>query len=123
MEQQDSIGIKTLCGIFGWYAFKNALPVDTANAVLEKMAEITRHRGPDDWGSTLQGQAALGMTRLSIIDVTGGHQPLSSMDDKTHLVCNGEIYNFKGLRETLISHGAQFKTGSDSEVVLHAFRE
>jgi asparagine synthase (glutamine-hydrolysing) len=71
----------------------------------------------------LDGACAIGMRRLSIIDVAGGHQPLSSVDGTLWLVCNGEIYNFRELRRSLEAKGRRFKTGSDSETLLHLYAE
>jgi len=80
-----------------------------------------RHRGPDDEGLYAGDHAALGFTRLSIIDLAGGRQPMTGEDGRFHLVFNGEIYNYRELRKRLSGHA--FRTESDSEVVLHAFEE
>ena len=109
-----------MCGIFG------ILRLDGAPAerpALEAMAQITVHRGPDDQGFHLDGACGIGMRRLSIIDLAGGHQPLSDNNGRLWLVCNGEIYNFRELRRELEAHGHRFRTGSDSEVVLHGYAE
>ncbi len=87
------------------------------------MGDVTIHRGPDDSGSYVENGLGIGMRRLSIIDLEGGHQPLSNEDQTLWLVCNGEIYNFRELREDLIARGHRFKTGSDSEVILHLYEE
>jgi asparagine synthase (glutamine-hydrolysing) len=87
------------------------------------MGQVTSHRGPDDEGKHLDGRCAIGMRRLSIIDLAGGHQPLSNHDGTIWLVCNGEIYNFRELRHDLQSKGHKFKTGSDCEVIVHAYTE
>lgn len=81
------------------------------------------HRGPDDEGLTLRAPFALGFRRLSIIDVDGGHQPIESPGGDIAVVGNGEIYNFRSLREGLVSRGASFATGSDIETILHLYRE
>jgi asparagine synthase (glutamine-hydrolysing) len=86
------------------------------------MGDRTRHRGPDDEGSHVDGPCGIAMRRLSIIDLAGGHQPLSNADGSLWLVCNGEIYNFRELRASCRSKGYRFKTGSDCEVLLHALR-
>ena len=78
-------------------------------------------RFPDDEGSHVDGPCGIGMRRLSIIDLAGGHQPLSNADGTLWLVCNGEIYNFRELRSELQGKGYRFKTGSDSEVLLHLY--
>ena len=85
------------------------------------MARATKHRGPDDEGFHADGPCVIGMTRLSIIDLSGGHQPLSNHDGSLWVVCNGEIYNFRELRSQLQVRGHRFKTGSDSEVLIHAY--
>lgn len=87
------------------------------------MGDVTIHRGPDDSGAFCSEHIAMGMRRLSIIDVTGGHQPLSSNDNSVKVVCNGEIYNFRELRADLIKRGYRFSTDSDSEVIVHLYME
>ena len=87
-----------MCGIYG------VIQLDGANApadALRAMGLLTHHRGPDDEGQHVDGPAALGMRRLSIIDVGGGHQPLTNEDGTLWLVANGEIYNFRELRASL----------------------
>src|SRR5499427_3103534 len=109
-----------MCGIHG------ILQLDGASAsvdALRRMARVTVHRGPDDEGAYHDGPCAIGMRRLSIIDLAGGHQPISNADDTLWVVCNGEIYNFRELRAELEARGHRFKTHSDSEVVLHAYAE
>lgn len=90
-------------------------------ALLPRMGRVTAHRGPDDEGMYTDGPCAIGMRRLSIIDLSGGHQPISSGDGRVWLVCNGEIYNFREMRRELEALGHTFKTRSDSEVVLYAY--
>ena len=109
-----------MCGIFGVLHLDRS-PVD--QAALKAMAQATVHRGPDDEGFHLAGACGIGMRRLSIIDVAGGHQPLSNADGSLTLVCNGEIYNFRELRRELEGLGHRFATGSDSEVVLHGYAQ
>ena len=104
-----------MCGIHGLIHF-DGKPVETA--LLAAMGDLTRHRGPDDEGLHIDGACGIGMRRLSIIDLAGGHQPLSNADDTIWLVCNGEIYNYRELRAELQAKGYRFKTGSDSEVLL-----
>ena len=89
--------------------------------MLTAMGDRTVHRGPDDEGQYIDGPCGIAMRRLSIIDLAGGHQPISNADDSLWLVCNGEIYNFRELRTELQGLGFRFKTGSDSEVLLHAY--
>ena len=89
--------------------------------MLSAMGDVTRHRGPDDEGMHVDGNCGIAMRRLSIIDLAGGHQPLSNADGTLWLVCNGEIYNYRELRTELQGQGAVFKTGSDCEVLLHLY--
>ncbi|MCV2368734.1 asparagine synthase (glutamine-hydrolyzing) [Roseateles oligotrophus] len=107
-----------MCGIHGIYRLDGA-PVESAH--LSLMGNITQHRGPDDEGQHIDGDCGIAMRRLSIIDLAGGHQPLSNRDGSLWLVCNGEIYNYRELRAELQAKGYQFKTGSDSEVLLHLY--
>jgi asparagine synthase (glutamine-hydrolysing) len=109
-----------MCGIYGILDLAGR-PIDPDT--LSPMGKVTTHRGPDDQGYFHDGSCAIGMRRLSIIDLSGGHQPLSNADRTLWLVCNGEIYNFRELRETLKAKGHCFLTGSDSEVVLHAYAQ
>ena len=109
-----------MCGIYGIIDLAGA-PVDPG--VLAAMGNITRHRGPDDLGLHADGPCAIGMTRLSIIDLSGGHQPIANEDETLWLVCNGEIYNFRELRAELEVAGHRFRTGSDSETLLHAYEQ
>lgn len=88
-----------------------------------RMGDITRHRGPDDEGSYVSGGVLLGMRRLSVIDVAGGHQPIANEDQSVWAVCNGEIYNFRELREQLEERGHVFSTHSDTEVIVHLYEE
>lgn len=87
------------------------------------MAAAIVHRGPDDEGFYSNSEVILGMRRLSIIDLAGGHQPIANEDESLWVVCNGEIYNFRELRADLIARGHTFRTGSDVEVILHLYEE
>jgi asparagine synthase (glutamine-hydrolysing) len=87
------------------------------------MCDVMVHRGPDDFGSHSDAEAALGMRRLSIVDVAGGHQPLGNADGTVQVVCNGEIYNHRALRAELAARGHRFRTGSDVEVIAHLYDE
>ncbi|MFZ0284291.1 MAG: asparagine synthase (glutamine-hydrolyzing) [Terriglobales bacterium] len=109
-----------MCGIAGI--------VGKADAVVEvsdvhRMCQTMIHRGPDDEGIYTQGPVGLGIRRLSIIDVAGGHQPIHNEDETVWLVFNGEIYNFPELRRELESKGHRFYTHSDTEVVVHLYEE
>lgn len=107
-----------MCGIHGIYRFDGQ---GVAPEMLSAMGNVTRHRGPDDEGMHIDGPCGIAMRRLSIIDLAGGHQPLSNVEKTLWLVCNGEIYNYQELRAELQAKGYQFKTGSDSEVLLHLY--
>lgn len=107
-----------MCGIHGIYRFDGQTVLQQH---LSSMGQVTAHRGPDDEGSHIDGPCGIAMRRLSIIDVMGGHQPLSNGADTLWVVCNGEIYNFRELRLELQARGYHFKTGSDSEVLLHLY--
>ncbi len=105
-----------MCGICGFVGFRE-------EGLLARMTEALRHRGPDGDGSFCDGDVALGHRRLSIIDVAGGRQPLTNEDGSLVLIHNGEIYNHRALRDQLEARGHQFRTASDSEVILHAYEE
>ncbi len=107
-----------MCGFVG---FTNYINDD--GTVLEKMSNAIAHRGPDSSGSYIDGQIALGFRRLSIIDLEGGDQPMFNEDRSLALVFNGEIYNYKSLRDELLAEGHIFKSQADSEVVLHGFEQ
>lgn len=109
-----------MCGIHGVMALDGA-PLDPA--VADRMGTVSRHRGPDDAGLFVTDGLLLGMRRLSIIDLAGGHQPLHDADGSIQLVCNGEIYNFRELRRELEARGRRFATGSDCEVLVHLYAE
>jgi asparagine synthase (glutamine-hydrolysing) len=85
------------------------------------MGQVTRHRGPDDDGAFHDGSCGIAMRRLSIIDLAGGHQPLSNLEQRIWVVCNGEIYNYRELRAELQSKGFRFQTASDCEVLVHLY--
>jgi asparagine synthase (glutamine-hydrolysing) len=110
-----------MCGIYGILALDGAQ--GRSPETLDRMGDSIIHRGPDDAGAFVDGELLLGMRRLSIIDVSGGHQPVKSEDGQVVVVCNGEIYNFRQLRSELESLGHRFATLSDSEVAVHAYEE
>jgi len=110
-----------MCGIYGLVALKPGAAC--APADLRAMAALTVHRGPDDEGAYVADGVALGMRRLSIIDLAGGHQPIANEDETVWVVCNGEIYNFREVRADLIARGHRFRTASDAEVVVHLYEE
>jgi len=92
-------------------------------ALITAMADTIRHRGPDDEGLYVSGPVGLGFRRLSIIDLSTGHQPLSNEDGTIWIVFNGEIYNYQELRTFLLSKGHRFKTQTDTEVIVHLYEE
>ena len=110
-----------MCGIYGILSL--AGPRRCEPGALARMGRALVHRGPDDEGSFVDEQLLLGMRRLSIIDVAGGHQPIASEDGAVVAVCNGEIYNFRALRAGLERAGHRFSTHSDSEVIVHLYEE
>ncbi|MEP7198298.1 MAG: asparagine synthase (glutamine-hydrolyzing) [Chloroflexota bacterium] len=91
--------------------------------VLERMLSVITHRGPDDQGTLVAAGVALGMRRLSIIDLAGGHQPISNEDGTVTIVFNGEIYNYRELQKELEARGHRFQTNSDTETIVHAYEE
>lgn len=105
-----------MCGIAGFAGFED-------KALLRKMTDAIKHRGPDDRGFFTDKNISLGMRRLSIIDVKWGKQPLHNEDGTVHVVYNGEIYNFLSLRQELEEKGHKFYTKSDTEVIVHLYEE
>jgi len=110
-----------MCGIAGIVAFGTE-PAPT-HAQIRSMCEVILHRGPDDDGIDIRNGVALGMRRLSIIDLAGGNQPIFNEDHSILCVFNGEIYNFEQLRSELETKGHSFRTRSDTEVIVHAYEE
>ncbi len=107
-----------MCGIAGIVGLYN-----DSRPAMDKMLNALRFRGPDDKGTYESNNAILGQSRLSIIDLSGGHQPIANEDQSLWLICNGEIYNYQEIRKELISLGHTFSTKSDSEVILHSYEE
>ena len=110
-----------MCGIAGVLARDPRAPADLG--ALRHMCDALRHRGPDDAGDWAHGAGAIGMRRLSIIDLAGGHQPIFNEDGTIGVVLNGEIYNYKALRDGLLARGHVLKTHSDTEVIVHLYEE
>ena len=110
-----------MCGIVGLFHFARESPVDSA--LLERMNEIQRHRGPDDAGLRADGPIGLGNRRLAIIDRARGHQPMGTEDGLVWITYNGEVFNFPELRRELEARGHAFRTSSDTEVVLASYVE
>jgi asparagine synthase (glutamine-hydrolysing) len=113
-----------MCGIAGFVDERDAAARPEERAlVLDRMCRIISHRGPDDQGTMLTARVALGMRRLSIIDLAGGHQPISGEDGSVSVVFNGEIYNYADLQRDLEARGHTFATHSDTETIVHAYEE
>ncbi len=110
-----------MCGIAGILNLDGALKVD--NPVLQKMTHLLHHRGPEEKGLYIDDTIALAQSRLSIIDLSGGIQPIHNEDKSLWIVFNGEIFNYPDLREYLKSKGHKFYTKTDTEVILHLFEE
>ncbi|MBN2030717.1 asparagine synthase (glutamine-hydrolyzing) [bacterium] len=108
-----------MCGICG-ILYRDGIRQPEAS-ILKKMCHTLVHRGPDDEGQVILNHVGLGMRRLSIIDLTGGHQPLSNEDESIWIVFNGEIYNYRELRAELEKSGHMFRTKSDTESILHGY--
>jgi asparagine synthase (glutamine-hydrolysing) len=107
-----------MCGICGKYSQAGVRPEE-----VRKMLQTIVHRGPDDEGIYVNGHIGLGNRRLSIIDLAGGHQPISNEDGTVWIIQNGEIYNYRRLRHELEGKGHVFRTNSDTEVVIHLYEE
>jgi asparagine synthase (glutamine-hydrolysing) len=110
-----------MCGICGQFNFGDQAPVRRAD--IEAMTRSIVHRGPDDEGYFIAGPLGFGFRRLSIIDLSGGHQPMSDQEESVWVVFNGEIYNFPELKRELQSHGHVFRTNSDTEVIIHGYKQ
>jgi len=110
-----------MCGIAGLYNYASRLPV--SEETVRRMCDVIRHRGPDDEGYLTDGEFGMGMRRLSIIDVAGGHQPVFNEDGSAGIVFNGEIYNYRQLMSRLRKKGHTFRTGSDTETIIHLYEE
>src|SRR5262249_2434153 len=111
----------SMCGITGaaWSDPGRALTEDVLAAMMSRIA----HRGPDDSGTYRDDHAALGFRRLSIVDLAGGHQPLSNEDGTVWTVFNGEIYNFPALRHRLEARGHTLRSSGDTEVLVHLYED
>lgn len=107
-----------MCGICGFTG-----QIIDRDETIKNMTEVITHRGPDDNGFYLDGGISMGFRRLSIIDLGTGHQPIYNEDQTLVLTFNGEIYNYRELREELLAQGHVFSTETDSEVLLHGFEQ
>src|SRR2546421_1812750 len=110
-----------MCGIAGFINAEHSR--DDAEQLIDRMCQIIRHRGPDDQGTWVGEGVALGMRRLSIIDLAYGHQPIFNEDQSILIVFNGEIYNYRELQKELQERGHRFTTNSDTETIVHAYEE
>jgi asparagine synthase (glutamine-hydrolysing) len=110
-----------MCGICGIVSFEGGHVTD--KSILQRMNQTLYHRGPDDDGYYQDSQASLAMRRLSIIDLFTGQQPIANENGDVWVVYNGEIYNFQSIRAELQQRGHQFKTQTDTEIIVHAYEE
>ena len=116
-----------MCGIAGTIGPKSSLAEQTGHDLIKQMCDVIAHRGPNDWGFRMESFAdsemVIGMRRLSIIDISSGHQPICNEDKTIWIVFNGEIYNYRELRKDLIARGHWFKTQTDTETIVHLYEE
>src|SRR5262249_61250776 len=110
-----------MCGIAGVFEFERR--TDIPRELIQRMTQTIVHRGPDDDGVFLGPGIGLGFRRLSIIDVSGGHQPIPNEDESLWVTLNGEIYNYPEIREHLEQRGHVFKTKSDTETIVHLYEK
>src|SRR5262245_42658737 len=110
----------TMCGLSGFVSLQSRR---ADSAIVRRMSATLGHRGPDDEGYYVDGPVALGHRRLTIIDLATGRQPIANETGTVHAMLNGEIYNYRSLTETLRARGHRFTTGSDTEVIVHAWEE
>src|SRR6266481_772967 len=110
-----------MCGICGIFEYKSK--ADVSRELVHKMNQTMIHRGPDDGGVFVGPGIGLGHRRLSIIDLAGGHQPMSNEDGTIWVLLNGEIYNYPELRAELLQRGHKFVTKSDTEAIVHLYEE
>jgi asparagine synthase (glutamine-hydrolysing) len=110
-----------MCGIAGYFQLESEAPPD--RELIGRMVHMIRHRGPDEYGAYLDDRCVLGQARLSIIDLSGGSQPMDNEDGSIWITYNGEIFNYIELRADLEARGHRFKTRCDTEVIVHAWEE
>lgn len=110
-----------MCGIAGY--FQMTEPAAPDHELIARMVNAIKHRGPDEFGAYFDNRCALGQARLSIIDLSGGSQPLCNEDGSVWVTFNGEIFNYVELRPELETRGHRFRTHSDTEVIVHAYEE
>jgi asparagine synthase (glutamine-hydrolysing) len=112
-----------MCGIAGIVEPAATMSAIEQRELIQRMCDVITHRGPDDEGFYVDGRVALGMRRLSIIDLATGRQPISNEDGSVWIVFNGEIYNYQELRSDLLQRGHRFRTNSDTETIVHLYEE
>src|SRR5690242_12632001 len=112
-----------MCGIAGMFGPEESMSPERRGELLARMCQVIEHRGPDDEGFHIDGGLAIGMRRLSIIDLFTGRQPISNEDGSITIVFNGEIYNFKELRDDLIRRGHIFQSATDTETIVHLYED
>lgn len=110
-----------MCGICGLIQLEGVPRPVTDRAVLERMTDVMRHRGPDDRGFHAEPGVAIGVRRLSIVDVAGGHQPVANEDKTIWAAQNGELYNHESIRTDLLARGHQFNSRCDTEILPHLY--
>src|ERR1051325_9489080 len=110
-----------MCGIAGMFDRSGRGAI--AESDMRQMLGMLRHRGPDEFGILLDGEVGLGNARLSIIDLSGGSQPIPNEDETLWIVFNGEIFNYIELRAELEQAGHRFRTSSDTEIILHLYEQ
>src|SRR6185503_8979198 len=110
-----------MCGIVGYIDMRGERRVE--EPILREMTDTLIHRGPDSSGFFMDENIGLGFRRLSIIDLQTGDQPLFNEDRSLVSICNGEIYNYRELKEDLIKKGHQFRTKTDVEVLVHLYEK
>ena len=110
-----------MCGIFGTIRLDGAPNLDSL--LVRRGTDLLQHRGPDGEGIVQHGPVCFGHRRLAIIDLQAGAQPMWSADESALITYNGELYNFQSLRAELTKRGQRFRTSSDTEVLLAAYRE
>ena len=110
-----------MCGIYGVVALQDGVELNPE--WLHRMGQAIAHRGPDGEGSYADARALIGMRRLAIIDVPRGQQPIANETRTVHAVCNGEIFNYRELRQKLVAAGHRFRSGTDSEVLVHLYED
>src|SRR6476469_497637 len=121
LYRRGAPGRNRMCGIAGIVNDNRTQPAQPY--LLNAMLAAIHHRGPEVAGAYIDGPAALGHDRLSIIDLEGGLQPISNEDGTIWIICNGEVFNYIELRRELVARGHVFRTGSDSETIVHLYEE